>query len=187
MFFCLFLCLFNVIYVQTGANQCKCMFCCTSIDDMYYYKEALGSVSIALHRVNQQATVFQLQLKLGCICSSFHRATGSCSNVKGRSRSTSTSPKTNTPQVLSTTFKAKGVQFGSDPLKDLKALTIEQGAQKGRVMVDKDWYILLECTQCLFLASQVLFGLVCLLHCLSAVCCTPTSLGTLLGNPMVVV
>ena len=68
-----------------------------------------------------------------------------------------TPPEPIPPQIPSTPFKVKEVHLFPIQLKELKLLNVEQDKQRSKGTADEDWSSLLDCAQCLFQASSILF------------------------------
>ena len=64
-------------------------------------------------------------------------------------------PEPAPPQIMSTTFEARGVCLGPQQLKELKVLMTEKDKQRSKAMADKDWCSLLDCGQYLFGALSI--------------------------------
>ena len=94
-------------------------------------------------------------------------------------------PKPKTPQIVSTTFEAEGVQLPPQQLKELKAIAAERDEQRKQAMGDEEWHGLLDCTQRLFWASSIPVRLARLLHHILAKCCIPAPSKTILAKVLV--
>ena len=86
------------------------------------------------------------------------------------------------PRIVSTTFKAEGVQLPPQQLKELKAITAKRDEQRKQAMGDEECRALLDCAQCLFQASSILVGLAHLLCHILAERHLPAPSETILGK-----
>ena len=83
-------------------------------------------------------TIYWLQHKLSCIAVGPMEMQGSAAVLTVGTGLVLPPPQPDTQQVLSSTFEARGVCLGPDQQKELKALTTEWDAHRGRLLVDKD-------------------------------------------------
>ena len=95
-------------------------------------------------------------------------------------------PKPKMPQIVSTTFKAEGVQLPPQQLKELKAIATERDEQRKWATGDEEWRGLLDRTQRFFWALSIPVGLAHLLHHILAERRVPAPSETILAKVLAV-